>query len=354
MRKLFIDRLSDSSVLSIARLRSHIDLDPEFQRQGDVWPFERRRLLIDSILNGYDIPKFYFRNHVPPIGSAEKLVKYSVIDGKQRLQAIWAFLDDSLQLAESAQLVDDPDLPLAGLSFSGLDRVSPGLARRFLDYRLDVVLIETADENLDLVEDMFLRLNEAAPLNAAEKRNAYPGPMPRAVRSLAEDLYFKQRLPFANARYRHYDIAAKFLYFEYRDGVGDTKKVYLDKFFRDAAVGGMVDATALRESARGTLAILSSVFLPSDPLLSRIGMSSVYYLVARTLQARGLLGVFNRTRLEQFEAERESNRLRAESDEAGADYDLLEFDRYAQSPNDRVALEFRCTVLLSFLESYTP
>jgi hypothetical protein len=52
-----------------------------------------------------------------------------------------------------------------------------------------------------------------------------------------------------------------------------------------------------------------------------------------------------RPALIDFENTRRRNREIAEVDIARADYDLLEFDRYTQSPNDAVALRFRLGVL---------
>jgi hypothetical protein len=47
-----------------------------------------------------------------------------------------------------------------------------------------------------------------------------------------------------------------------------------------------------------------------------------------------------------FESLRQKNRAKAEKDLAGADYDLIEFDRFSQSPNDSYALKLRLKVLL--------
>ena len=46
-----------------------------------------------------------------------------------------------------------------------------------------------------------------------------------------------------------------------------------------------------------------------------------------------------------FDNKRENNRKKAEEDIAKANYDLLEFDRYAQSPNDGYAIKFRLKIL---------
>jgi hypothetical protein len=77
---------SEWTVRMLTDLRERIDTESEYQR-GQVWSVAQRRLLIDSLLRGYDIPKIYLRK-LPDGGSR----LYEVVDGKQRLTAIWGFL----------------------------------------------------------------------------------------------------------------------------------------------------------------------------------------------------------------------------------------------------------------------
>ena len=42
--------------------RSRVFLDPEYQRQGEVWNTYKKQLLIDSLINGFDIPNFISMN----------------------------------------------------------------------------------------------------------------------------------------------------------------------------------------------------------------------------------------------------------------------------------------------------
>ena len=37
--------------------RSSIDADVPYQRESFVWSLEQQQLFIDSLLNGYDVPK---------------------------------------------------------------------------------------------------------------------------------------------------------------------------------------------------------------------------------------------------------------------------------------------------------
>ena len=62
---------------------------PDWQRE-EVWDDERKQQLVDSILRGWKLPKFYF------LKVAED--EYEVVDGQQRLSAIFEFLDGALVL----------------------------------------------------------------------------------------------------------------------------------------------------------------------------------------------------------------------------------------------------------------
>jgi len=350
LTKLYLARLPDSRVWDLWRQRQDIQLDPPYQRLGDIWGLPRRQLLIDSIVNNYDIPKIYLRHFVPRVEEGGRLYDYAVIDGRQRLEAVWRYLDDEFTLdASTFDYVDEPALSreLAGLRFSELEEQHPEIASRVTGYLLDVVTVETRDE--DLIEDMFLRLNEASPLNAAEKRNAFGGPVPGLYKQLCEHQFFVNCLPYVNSRYRHYDIATKYLFFELRKGVADTKRVYLDRFVKDARTWPTGKGEDLLRSSADVLDSVVALFDSRDPLLRTVGMSSVYYLVTRQALDGGWLDELNRERFQAFDDERAQNRALARQDESDADYDLVEFERYAQSPNDAVALRFRRDVLLKFL-----
>ena len=39
--------------------RDNIDFSPPYQRRGNIWSEFDKQFLIDSILNGFDVPKVY-------------------------------------------------------------------------------------------------------------------------------------------------------------------------------------------------------------------------------------------------------------------------------------------------------
>jgi len=160
-----------------------------------------------------------------------------------------------------------------------------------------------------------------------------------------KDAFFGKKLPYPNTRYRHYDLATKFLYIEHHRKFSDTKKVYLDDFVKDYRGETEARAQRIAGRVRPILADMSLVFLNSDKLLASVGMTVLYYLLFREARGKGWTSQITRHRLLEFDELRLQNRKAAEQDIAKADYDLLEFDRYSQAPNDALAVNFRYKVL---------
>jgi Protein of unknown function DUF262 len=351
MSEFRVSLLQNSSVLFIYTERDSIQLDPEYQRAGDIWTLEKKQLLIDSIINGYDIPKIYFHEFSPPKKINGNTYRYSIIDGKQRLESLWGFIDGDFTLSNDFEYLHDPHIKAAGLTYSELATKYPRLKVRFDSITLSVVAIQTIDT--ELIEDMFSRLNEAVPLNAAEKRNAFGGPLPNAIRVVAQHRFFTTKLPFPNTRYRHFDLAAKFLYLEHRDGPADTKKVYLDQFVKDYKKNSVeqVKVNNLVEQTMKVLDYMASTFSNSDKLLGSIGMITVYYLLFRQAIKGQWTHSLSRGILQLFEEVRLANRELAEiGGIADTSYQLLEFDRLAWTPNDGVSITFRRDLLVEMLD----
>lgn len=344
MTPLSIATLQLNTVLYVHTERESIQTDPDYQREGDIWTIEKRQLLVDSVLNGYDIPKIYFHKFSRPkkIRGVER--SFSIVDGKQRLLSIWQFIDGEFPLSDSFEYFADPTVKASGLTYSELGSRYPRLKLRFDSYPLSIVTIETDD--IELIEDMFSRLNEAVPLSAAEKRNAFPGPIPGEIRALAKEEFFTKHLPFTNTRYRHFDLGAKFLLTEDHGKITDTKKAYLDAFVRSWKDKRKSEALTLAKKARGVLAPMERCFVKDDPLLRSVGMVALYYHLFRIAKDEGWLKSLSRKHFSEFEDDRAENRRKAEKDIAKADYELLEFDRLTQSPNDAFAMTTRLRIIM--------
>jgi hypothetical protein len=344
MSQFELSELRASSIWNLYRMKDRIQANPEYQRSGEIWSMDKRRLLIDTVLNGFDMPKIYLHKFPRPKTIKGITYDYAIVDGRQRLETLWSFIAGQISLSEDFEYYADPTLKPNGMTYGDLAQNFPDLKTDFDNFTLNVVAIET--EEPDLIEEMFSRLNEAVPLSAAEKRNARPGPVPKNTRDLSNESFFSEKLPFDNKRYRHFDLAIKFIYNEQRKVVSDTKKAYLDKFSQEFEHESRSKKLPGYVNAKLTLDSMAEVFIDNDPLLRSVGMVMLYFHLFRIARVEGWSDRITRRKLLTFENNRSTNREKAENDITSANYDLLEFDRYAQSPNDAVALRFRLKVLL--------
>ncbi|HMJ47321.1 MAG TPA: DUF262 domain-containing protein [Ferruginibacter sp.] len=345
--------LPQTSILKIYSEKDEVIVDPDYQRNGDIWGLEKRQLLIDSILNEYDIPKIYFHK----LSKEERLKKgkeYAIIDGRQRLETIWKFIDGDFTLADDFQYLKDPKIKPGGFTYSDLAKNYPKLKIKFDSISLPIVSITTDD--LELIEDMFSRLNEAVPLNSAEKRNAYGGAMSRLISKISLHKFFKENINFSNKRYQHKEAAAKIIFLIHSLTTGkkrivDTKKIYLDDFVKTHKSTTDKELEYLRKESTSILNEMSNIFIKKDPLLKAQGTLPVYFLLIRDYRSLNKLNKFSRNMLIQFKNNLEKNRKKAETNIRTAEFDLLEYDRLSQQgTNDASSITTRLEILKSYLK----
>ena len=140
-----------------------IELNPVFQRRS-VWSDKAKSYLMDTIVRGKPIPKFFIRQK---INITTKSSVREVVDGQQRLRTILSYIKDGFSITRAHHST------LGGLRFSQLP---PEAQEQILGYEIAVdLLINLPDTE---ILDIFSRLNSyAVILNEQEKLNAtYFGP----------------------------------------------------------------------------------------------------------------------------------------------------------------------------------
>lgn len=346
-----ITELRDRTVWQLYRMKDRIQIDPEYQRLGNIWAPDNRQLLIDTILNKFDIPKIYLHKFPQPKKIGSKTYDFAIVDGKQRLETLWSFIDGRLALAGDFEMYRDKSVEAAGMGYREFGAAYPDYKADFDGFALSVIVIETDD--LEMIEEMFSRLNEAAPLTAPEKRNAYGGPIPGAIRKIAKEAFFTAKVPFANNRYRHYDLATKFLLAESEGKVIDTKKARLDEFVSRYSEQPRNRAPSFAKKVHENLGRMANVFADNDPLLRQVGMVTLYYHLFRIAHDDDWTDEITRKALLAFDKRRAENRQYMELGEQDeVNLDLIEFDRLAQSPNDGTAIKFRLKTLIGEAFNY--
>ncbi len=339
--------LKNSTIMLLYSERNEIKLDPDYQRMGGVWTLEKKQLLIDSILNDYDVPKLYF-HEFPRELKASTGSSYAVVDGRQRLQTIWEFIDGEFPLSSDFEYLRDDSIDLKDLTYDDIAKEFPKIRIAFDSFVLPVVGIRTDDE--DLIEDMFSRLNEAVPLNAAEKRNAIGGDMVSAIRDISSLDLFSRRVKFKNNRYQHREVVARMLLVEENlrkeNRLIDTKKVYLDALAREYYSDNAEHVAEIKHATENVVHAMEEVFSDNDELLLAQGNMVVYYLVFRTALSSNEVSKITRKKLLNFRDQLKSNRILAELDFIESSFELLEYDRLSQQgTNDASNIKERFVIL---------
>lgn len=247
-------------------IRSRIDTNPDFQRPP-VWKKTQKQYLIDTILRNMDIPKLYWHK------TGKNPDTYSVVDGQQRLRAIWEFNSGDYALPKDAD-------PINGVTVSGknYNELPDELRIHFDIYPLDVVVISDCEE--EEVWDMFLRLQNGTPLKAQEKRNAMPGNMRDFVKTVATHSFFKS-VGFKDSRYTHDLIAAQCILLEIDGCPCNVKNADLNRMYESNKDFDTNGSTAKR--VKRVFDYLAKAFPEKTPELTRFNVISLYVLVSSLL-----------------------------------------------------------------------
>lgn len=311
--------------------RQVIDFNPPYQRRGRLWSPTDKGYLIDSIINGFDIPKLYladFQFGQSSLNAAK--LPYAIIDGKQRLEAVFDFFENKITLNPNFRYRKNMDLRLAGLSLRDLKSRHPNVADDFENASLDMMSVFAVDEKD--IHEIFVRLNRSKPLTGAEVRNAIVGPVPEFIRTLATHDFFVENIKFGVSRAGDLNAVAKVLFFEYNGQPVATKKMNLDDFAKD----DKQDADKLELASRrviDTLNSMTEIFIPKDILLASAGIFPVYYWFIRG-QRREKYSII-REFLVWFENARKVNRERQKLEKDNAlDPNFARFDTLNRSTND--------------------
>ena len=326
--------------------RDKIDMEPAYQRRGRLWSDTDKAYLIDSILNGYDVPKIYMADFTWGESNLnKKKLPYAIIDGKQRFEAIFGFFDNVVTLNDDFVYLAKPSLVLSGMGYKDLVTNHPEIAEEFDNYNLDVMSV--AAQELKPINELFVRLNRSKALTGAEIRNAMSGPAPEVIRQIAKHEVFTTNVWFDVDRGQDLNAAAKLLLFEYQGRPVETKKRNLDAFVKEVEKKDE-KGKKLELSGRRVVDVLngmSEIFLPNDKLLGSAGVFPVYYWFIRGINS----GKYHKVRgfLLQFEADRAENRriIAEEPTNKKVDRELDHYDKFNRSTNDQASHRGRVEIL---------
>ncbi len=210
----------------------YLDLRPDFQR-GYVWDPRMAGKLIESILLDIPIPIIYTAEDPNRPG------KELVIDGQQRLTAIFSFIKGTFPDGKKFKLPSKKTMKfypeLANQSFEEIEKEKPGfLKENFLNRKLRVVkILKKSDEDAKFM--VFERLNTGArQLSDQELRNCiYHGKYNNFIKKLAQNDDFRFCLGIGKEEKRMTDseLVLRFLAFHHTNFI--DYEAPIKKFLND-------------------------------------------------------------------------------------------------------------------------
>jgi len=241
---------------------------PDWQR-SKVWSVDQKRRLIDTILRGWKLPKFYF------LKTQENPDEFEVVDGQQRLTAIWEFLDGDLVLGAEQ---------VARFGGADYESLPEALSDAFDDYEIEYD--EITDATDEQVKEFFQRLQEGLPLTSSEKLNSVHSKLRDFCVKTAGHPFFSVTTVISNKRHSHFDILAKVATIEIEGLDAGLRYEDVKKVFEANAEFSTQSAAAKRINR--ALAYLHKTFPAAYTLFrNRTVVQSILTLVCH-LQAAGI------------------------------------------------------------------
>jgi len=317
--------------------RDNINTQADYQRTL-VWSISQKRRLIDTILRGYDIPKLYWRK------TGED--QYEVVDGQQRLNAIWSFMSNEFDLGKDIDPIGDIDM--CNMTYSGSKGLPSKFRRSFDIYPLDIVIIDTDEEE---VREMFQRLQNGTSLNAPEKRHAMAGNMRDFVTTIANHQFFNN-CKRKNKRYAFEQIAAQMTKLEINGGACNIKDIDLKKMYAENI---KFDENGMKaKKVKKTLDFLYDCFPQKTPELEWYAVITLYMIVSSMIDKYVISGKENDINewFIEFEMYRRTEEDKGEDE---CDREILSYNEQTGHSTDSLdSLQRRYDYLFRNLLEYMP
>lgn len=283
-------------------------LSPEEYQRESAWNLEQKKLLIDTIFRGMDIPKLYFwkiDHHTLidgyPDGETKEVYKeilerkrkenddpdpyiYEVVDGQQRIRTILEYIGVTPPNSKvyrgfwNQPFESLEDSPIAkGKMYSQLNAEQQ---TKFDEARLTIMVLERA--NIDEIRDMFLRLQNGTPLNAQQKRDAMGSNVGSVIRDLASLSFFTKTVNFDNRASAHHLVASQMLHLELKGKIVSCTSRQLDKLYEQYKKVP-VDSILVTRTKK-IITMLGKIFPQKNPHLNRSYAVSLYWALSRILE----------------------------------------------------------------------
>jgi len=214
---------------------------PPYQRKN-VWPLHKKEALIDSFFRRHYVPDIVLREvHTP-----DHKMKYEVVDGQQRINAIQEYFSDKFKLPASLKDITTE-------TRKKYTDLSPETKKHIEGQTLNATVLggltdPDNQKNQRLVANVFWRLQQGETLSYIEVEHSKLYSAARNfITKYADDLSFNYQdyvsrdsnpdqhnffrvISLDNSRLQHLALVARFLMLEFAKGPTDLGLTYLSNF----------------------------------------------------------------------------------------------------------------------------
>ena len=255
--------------------KNTLQMDHVIQRQSGQWEGERlkKSLLIHSLLANYPVPPIYCLKEAV----SEKDYSYSILDGKQRLTTTFDFIDGRypLDMETPSVTIDEVTYELGGRYFTDLDTECQ---QEILRFKFTIYGFEDADD--DLIEEIFFRLNNSAPLSKPQKAMPLCGvENAKFIKSLLADRFFSDICQFSALQRRQSDdmctLLQSMMLLDSRHEGYEFSSISADEIMRYAAHIKNNYSEEQKERLYDIIDYMEKVFPEKDKMLKKINIPIV-------------------------------------------------------------------------------
>lgn len=202
--------------------KGRLNLQPDYQR-SKVWPDKMKYDLVDTVLHDWPMGLIMLnvRQHVDDDGA--RLERYEVVDGQQRLAALFGYKDGEHWDKKGAA---------KGSEFTPYAQLKPARQERFDIYKVSLALMREFEQ--DEILDIYSRLQNSKPLKMGEKVKALRSEFKPYIRELTEHKIFKVAGGAHRVRDSHWYLTSVFFKSLYRNRPLDRQEwQFLETFLRN-------------------------------------------------------------------------------------------------------------------------
>jgi|GEM_PF-468198 len=276
---------------------------PPYQRKN-IWPRHKKEALIDSFFRRHYVPDIVLRQ----IKTPDNRMKYEVVDGQQRINAIQEFFNNQFKLPKS--LFDITD------EVGKFHRDLSAEVKKHIEIQAlpSTVLMALTDphkkDSQKLVAEVFWRLQQGESLTYIEVEHSKLYSAARNfITKYADDLSFDYKkyesldhnpsrhdffkiINQDNARLQHLALLGRFMMLEFGNGSADLSTTYFSNFIQHWEGKSLIIFENLKETKNclKTLDVLYNIFKVDHPVPDKVPeLDREYIILSIYLLARRLV-----------------------------------------------------------------